>query len=98
MVAYSWKYCDRYYAELQRVHATGRYEPWIRFFLLSLREAADGIVLIIYQAYAPMGMMLATRVGHSHETCASGCQCDVRDDLLSAYSFVLLRAGNSRER
>ena len=45
-----WKYCDRYYAELQRVHATGRYEPWIRFFLLSLREAAEGPdSSIIYQ-------------------------------------------------
>lgn len=36
-----WKYSDRYYAELQRVHETGRYDGWIRFFLLSMKEAAE---------------------------------------------------------
>lgn len=35
------KYAVRYYAELQHVHETGRYENWIRFFLLSLKEAAE---------------------------------------------------------
>ncbi len=35
------KYAARYYAELQHVHETGRYENWIRFFLLSLKEAAE---------------------------------------------------------
>lgn len=37
-----WKYSDRYYAELQRVHETGKYDDWIRFFLLSMKEAVEG--------------------------------------------------------
>lgn len=34
------KYAGRYETELQKVHETGEYEPWIIFFLYMLKEAA----------------------------------------------------------
>lgn len=35
------KHGIQYYAELQNLHESGRYENWIRFFLTSLKEAAE---------------------------------------------------------
>lgn len=36
-----------YYRQLQHVHDTGKYEPWVVFFLNALREAACATCLQI---------------------------------------------------